>query len=124
MTTQEKLNREISQSGTGFMMPLAPTIRQLAKEGYVENLVPRYDHFECRSKEFSIYPPNITVDCMIRFENASDPDDQAILYAIADHIQNLKGLYVDSYGLYHDELSSTMLKALSVQPNQPPKSFL
>ena len=115
MNEKEKLAHYVAQAGTGFMPQLASAIRKLESEGYVENLVPKFDHFECRSREFSIFPPNITVDRVVRFENTSDPDDQSILYAISDHTQNLKGLYADSYGLYHDELSLAMLAALSVK---------
>ncbi|MGZ3727375.1 MAG: phosphoribosylpyrophosphate synthetase [Pseudobdellovibrio sp.] len=118
METKQDLNStDSSEAGTGHMQQLAPTIHRLQEQGYIENLVPKLDHFECQSKKFSIYPSNMTVDQMIRFENTSDPDDQSILYAITDHSQNLKGLYVDSYGLYHDELSRAMIQALAVHPH-------
>lgn len=107
-----------SKAGTGHMLQLAPTIKILQNDGYTENLVPRFDHFECHSREYLIYAGDITVDHVIRFENTSDPDDQSILYAISDNKQKLKGLYIDSYGLYHDDLSQPMIKALSVCPHE------
>lgn len=116
MTAYTDFKLDTIQGGAGFMLQLAPTVQKLQSQGYFANLVPRFDHFKCLSRTVVVYPADITVDCMIRFENASDPDDQSILYAITDYSQNLKGLYVDSYGLYHDELSPAMIKALSAKP--------
>lgn len=97
------------------MASLADTIRTLQDEGYTENLVPRYDHFEFRSGKFSLEPDELVIDDIIRFENTSDPDDQSILYAISCPHLGVKGLYVDSYGAYHDELSDKMLASLRHQ---------
>lgn len=109
----EKVSEDIIVAGTGFMIDLATAIRKLEKQGYIENLVPMYNHFECRSGRYKITPKDFTVDKMVRFENTSDPDDQAILHAISIPRLKLKGLYIDSYGLYHDELSKEMLDKLS-----------
>lgn len=100
------------ESGTGCMVSLSHTIRKLQEQGYVENLVPAFDHFACRSGQIKITPDILVVDKMVRFENASDPDDQAILYAISSAAMGVKGLYVDSYGVYHDELSPQILMSL------------
>lgn len=105
-------DEEQHQAGTGFMMCLTDCIRQMQAKGYDENLVPCFDHLSCRSGEFRLYPRDFFIDEMIRFENSSDPDDQAILYAIRCPRQNLKGLYVESYGTYHDELSTGMLERI------------
>jgi hypothetical protein len=92
------------------MLQLLDTVKYLERKGYRENLTPCYDHLCCGKVE--IYPSEIYFDQVIRFENASDPDDQAILYAISAPSKKIKGLYVDSYGLYHDELSPSILKRL------------
>lgn len=115
MTKNESIIKEMSKAGTGFMINLTDTIRKFEAEGYVDNLVPNFDHFSCRNDSITIYPKEIVVDKMIRFENSSDPDDQSILYAIrSNHQGGVKGLYVDSYGTYHDELSASMIEALAV----------
>ncbi len=105
-------DEEQHQAGTGFMLCLTDAIRELQAQGYAENLVPCFDHLSCRSGEFKLYPRDFFIDEMIRFENSSDPDDQSILYAIRSPSQNLKGLYVESYGVYHDELSAAMLERI------------
>jgi hypothetical protein len=100
------------QAGTGAILTLSQVIRKLQEKGYPENLIPNYDHLACRSNEIELYPGDIVVDEMVRFENTSDPDDQSILYAISSPTKNIKGLYVDSYGLYHDELSIALIQKL------------
>lgn len=108
----KEMSNSMSEAGTGFMVSLTDVIHDLQRKGYVENLTPKFDHFECQSGKFKLYPGEIEIDKVIRFENASDPDDQAILFAICSKLQGLKGVYVDSYGLQHDELSPAVLGKL------------
>lgn len=98
------------KAGTGFMLQLHEGINYLRKLGYVENLTSHYDHFECRSGEIKLMPSDFSVDGMMRFENTSDPDDQSILYAISSNDGKTKGAYVDSYGLYHEDLSPEIIE--------------
>lgn len=112
LTPQDRARLE---AGTGFMASLAETIRAFERKGYTENLVPRFDHFELHSGRERLAPGEFVLDEVRRFENTSDPDDQSILYAISAPAHGLKGLYVDSYGTYHDELSERMLRSLSAQ---------
>ncbi len=95
------------------MISLADTIVDLENAGYRENLSADYDHFSCRVGAIEIYPEEFEIDKVVRFENTSDPDDQAILYAISSEPKNIKGLFVESYGLYHEELSKEILNKLA-----------
>lgn len=101
------------KAGTGFMSPLTDWVRKYTEQGYTRNLVPCFDHFECQSGLFKIYPQDFVVDHIERIDNTSDPDDQAILYALSVPDMNLKGLYIDSYGAYHDDLSRGMIRRLT-----------
>lgn len=107
------------KAGTGFMMNLTDAIQQLQVRGYGENLVPCVDHLSCRSGQIELYPRDIYIDEIIRFENASDPSDQSILYAITCERRQIKGIYVESYGVYHDELSATMLERIKFCRKNP-----
>lgn len=101
---------DIMQAGTGFMMGLAEAMHLLEKQGYTENLTLKVDHFECSSGKYKIYTQEFDVDKVIRFENTSDPDDQAILYAISAPKLGIKGLYIEAYGIYQDEQSHDMIE--------------
>ncbi|MBC7741315.1 MAG: hypothetical protein H7061_03905 [Bdellovibrionaceae bacterium] len=121
----QHLNIDELNAGTGFMLSLSDSISYLQKKGYTENLVPEFDHFTARSGEMKINPKDFFIDEIVRFEVASDPDDNSILYAITCEKENIKGLYVESYGTYHDELSSTMLARIKFcrEQRKTPKHY-
>ena len=98
------------QAGTGFMLQLREGIQFMEDLGYNENLISKYDHFEFQSGLHSLKPSEFQVDGFMRFENTSDPDDQSILYAISSKDGQFKGTYVESYGLYHEEMSQDMME--------------
>ena len=102
------------QAGTGFMQCPTDAIRELQAKGYTENLSACFDHLSCRSGEVQLYPQDFYIDEMLRFENSSDPDDNSILYAITCKNHKIKGLYIESYGTYHDELSAGMLDRIKL----------
>jgi hypothetical protein len=108
---------EMLEAGTGFMDTLFHQIHKLQDEGYTENLVAKYDHFECHTGEVQMYPKEIKVDKIVRFENTSDPDDTSILYAISVPGKSIKGLYVESYGPSQDGVNREMLEALKDHPH-------
>ena len=115
----ENQSLESLKAGTGFMNSLSEALRALQAKGYVANLVPRYDRLECNSGEVVLHPHEFKIDEMVRFENTSDPDDQAILYAISSESKRVKGVYVESYGLYHDDLSRSMIERLKRHQPKP-----
>lgn len=103
---------DMLKSGTGMMMTLSQGIRELRDRGYKDDFIPHYDHFSARNGKMMIYPRDIIVDDILRFENSSDPGDTSILYALSDRAGHAKGLYVDSYGTYHDDLSSEIIESI------------
>jgi hypothetical protein len=106
------LPKDMIRAGTGEMQCLSEAIKLLQEKGYNRSLVPAYDHFTCVNRTIKLYPEEIFFDEVMRFENTSDPDDQSILYAISSLADDIKGIYVESYGLYHDDLSPEMIKRM------------
>lgn len=96
----------------GPSLHLAEAIKEFQVKGYKENLTPSYDHFYFGPDKIEIYPHEIFFDEVLRFEDLSDPDDQSILYAISAPGKKIKGLYVESYGLDHDDLSRSMIERM------------
>lgn len=116
-STQHSTNsKDIQRAGTGFMQEPSEAIQQLEARGYDKNLVLKDDHFEIDSGKEKIYPAEFDVDEVVRFENASDPDDQSILYAISSPSHGVKGLYLESYGLYNEDISKEMIEKLRATP--------
>lgn len=113
----DKRCEEIGQAGTGFMFSLVEGITAMQEKGYKANLVPKFDHLECDMGAIKLYPGDLVIDKVIRFENSSDPGDQSILYAVSSPNLDIKGIYIESYGTYHDELSEDMLERLKDHPH-------
>lgn len=103
-----QMAKDTLEAGTGFMPSVRDLIKRLQDKGYTANLIPRFDHFESDCGTHRFDPNEFVVDEVLRFENTSDPDDQAIVYGISSPRLGIKGVYVDSYGVYHDDLSSAM----------------
>lgn len=100
------------RAGTGFMLQPIEALEDFKKDGYDCNLVAHYDHFELDCGRVRVFPAEFVVDEFVRFENTSDPDDQSILYAISSASDGWKGLFLESYGLYHEDFSPEMLRKL------------
>tara|TARA_R110001592_G_scaffold146479_3_gene370540 strand:+ start:839 stop:1129 length:291 start_codon:yes stop_codon:yes gene_type:complete len=68
-------------------------------------------HIECNSLKLKLHPEDFEVDKMYRFEGMSSTDDNSVLYAISSK-RGIKGLLVDAYGVYAENISEAMRKKL------------
>ena len=109
---QTELPKDMSGAGTGEMQALSDAMKNLEAKGYTHNFILAYDHFKTEDGKIKLYPKDVFFDEVMRFENTSDPDDQSILYAISSLADDIKGTYVESYGLYHDDISPLMIKRM------------
>lgn len=96
--------RDELQAGTGFMLSLGEAVDIFVKRGYRASFIPCEDHFQ-NSNQTKIFPNDLCIDRVMRIENTSDPADTCILYAISVPKLSEKGLYIEPYGVYHDNLS-------------------
>ena len=103
---------EIERTNANDQASVANAIHELQAKGYTENFVPHYDHFVYGNEKIELHPHDIFFDEVIRFEDLSAPEGQSILYAISSPTKNVKGTYVESYGLYHEDLSSSMIERI------------
>lgn len=83
---------------------LKEAIEDLKRQGYAEDFRLKNDCIECSKGVYRLFPNEFHIDKVFRFDVDSDPADQAILYAISSDTRNVKGLLVNSYGTYHDEM--------------------
>lgn len=94
------------------MASLVETISQLRTEGYTEDFNLEPHCLECREGQLQLLHDEFHIDKVYRFDDNSDPDDQSVLYAISSDKHKIKGLLVNGYGIYSDELTDEMLKKL------------
>ena len=96
-------------------MTLSQTMNELRKEGYVEDFNLQQDCLECRGGQFKVFPGDFKIDKFFRFEGASNPSDQSILYAISSDAHQLKGVLVNGYGIYSEGVTDEMLRKLEMR---------
>jgi hypothetical protein len=91
---------------------LSEVLNNLKKQGYTIDFNLAENSLVYHGSTIQIYPGEFVVDRHFRFEGMSDPDDEAIVYAISSVKHNLKGVLVNGYGIYSDPISDDMMKAL------------
>ena len=90
---------------------LSEAINDLQTNEYPYDFNLKPECLECASLKIEIRPEDFKVDKIYRFEGMSSTDDNSILYAISSK-KELKGLLVDAYGFYAENISEAMRKKL------------
>jgi len=90
---------------------LSEAINDLQTNEYPYDFNLKPECLECASLKIEIRPEDFKVDKIYRFEGMSSTDDNSILYAISSK-KGLKGLLVDAYGVYAENISEAMRKKL------------
>lgn len=104
--TEKALNESFG-AGT-----LSETINGLNKLGYTHDFNIQEECLVCQQTNDTLSPEEFQIDKVYRFEGASNPEDQSILYAISSAKYNLKGVLVNGYGLSSDEATSKLIEKL------------
>jgi hypothetical protein len=89
---------------------LIEAIDALRKEGYTEDFNLKENCLECG--DFAIFHDEFQVDKYFRFDGATNPDDESVLYAIAAKKHGIKGLLVNAYGMYSDPIADEIMAKL------------
>ena len=91
---------------------LSEAITALKNQGYTEDLNLKENCLECIAGHTKILPHEFTIDKSFRFDVDEDPSDQAVVYAISSDKHSIKGILVNGYGLYSDDVANEMLEKL------------
>ena len=91
---------------------LSEAITALRQQGYTADFNLQENCLECIAGRQELLPHEFTIDKSFRFDVDENPSDQAMLYAISSEIHHMKGLLVNGYGIYSDEMSNDMLEKL------------
>lgn len=87
------------------------------EEGYEEDFNLLDEKIELKSENETFGVEEFEVDKVLRFEGMSNPDDNAILYAITTS-KNHKGVLVDGYGISSGQVSKEMMKKLDLKDHR------
>lgn len=91
------------------MKTMADCLNKLVLDGYTENFKASERGLLSLDNERIYEPGQIHVVNFYRFEGASDPADNSILYAI-ETSDGIKGTLVDAYGPYADARVDSFMK--------------
>jgi hypothetical protein len=89
---------------------LVETLENLRKEGYTEDFNIRFDSLICANA--CLLPSQFEVDKVYRFEGNTNPSDEAVLYAVSSVDGKIKGVLINSYGVYADEMTEELIDKL------------
>lgn len=95
---------------------MTEALAALQEKGYTCNFNLISEGLESKTEEdvIKLSPNEFDITEVHRFEGASNPSDNSILYAIESQ-GGLKGTLVNAYGTYADPLSSEMIKKLDTR---------
>lgn len=91
------------------MKPMKDVLAKLIEEGYTENYKVNDTGLLSLETEKNYQPDQVHIRNFFRFEGASDPDENAILYAI-ETSDGSKGTLIDAYGTYADAHTGKFIK--------------
>jgi len=97
---------------------LSQTINGLKEDGYTLDFNIHEECLVCHHTRTSLSPDEFEIDKVYRFEGMSDPDDQAILYAISSPKFEVKGVLVNGYGISADDTTDEMIEKLKTHHEQ------
>lgn len=87
------------------------------EEGYEYDFNLLDEEIELKAEKETYGIKDFEVDKVLRFEGMSNPDDNAILYAISTN-SGKKGVLVDGYGISSGQVSKEMLAKLDLKENR------
>ena len=65
------------------------------------------------TQNINLKPEDFTICELHRFEGMSDPSENSIVYGIESSKFNIKGVFINAYGVYADDVSEDLLKKLN-----------
>jgi hypothetical protein len=106
---------------TEDMKTLASCLNKLVLDGYTEDFKVNEKGLYSLQTEKLYKPEDVHVVNFYRFEGASDPADNSILYAIETG-EGIKGTLIDAYGPYAEPLVTTFMKKVEDVNKKVPAS--
>ena len=86
-------------------------LEELKRKGYEVELRREADCLYCPGTRLRIYPDEFEADSSIYFEDASNPNEDRMLFAIS-LLHGEKGFLIETCSVYMDNISTEMLNKL------------
>lgn len=95
------MKEEVRPTAHRFMLkpePLTQALRRLEAAGYVHTLRARAGRLHDLTDGLGYAPESLAIDETLRFEGATDPDEQVITFALSLAGHGPLGVYTVAYG--------------------------
>lgn len=92
---------------------ITEALNDLKKRGYTIDFNLQFDNIFCEHTNTRFKPSEFEIVEVHRFEGQTDPADEAVVYAI-EAKDGRKGVLVEAYGPYANEVSEEMLRKLKI----------
>ena len=89
-------------------------LKGLKLKGFIVDLNIAFDKLICKETNLCLNPAEFEIVETFRFEGATDPGDEMIVYAIAAKDGKIKGIITSAYGMYADSISTEMINKLAI----------
>jgi hypothetical protein len=88
-------------------------INNLKQRGYVLDFNLEENELICLEPSLKLHPEQFHIHEVYRFENNTDPADEAILFAIESD-DGYKGILLNAYGAKNDSMADALVKKLKI----------
>ena len=95
------------------METLSEAIARLEAAGFRDSFRPEGGRLWALAAQRFFAPETLVVEARIRFEGASDPDEQAILFALRSPDGDVRGTFTTPYGPLADAASGEVVRRLA-----------
>ncbi|MBS1686217.1 MAG: phosphoribosylpyrophosphate synthetase [Bacteroidetes bacterium] len=95
-----------------YYQTVTEAVADLSQRGYKLNFNLSREYLSCADEELHLRPDEFHIDETYRFEGETDPGDEMIVYAVSSEPRSIKGVLVNAYGPYSDEVSAELVAKL------------
>jgi hypothetical protein len=85
----------------------------LKDRGYTSDFSIESNGIYCPGLDLRLSPQDFHIDEYYRFEGMTSPDESSVVYAISS-TDGVKGILIDAYGVYAENLNFDMAKKLTI----------
>lgn len=89
-------------------------LKDLKLRGFTTNFNIAFDKLVCSDHKICLNPGEFEITEVYRFEGATDPGDENVVYAIESKEGTVKGTITSAFGTYADTVSNEMIQKLSM----------
>ncbi len=89
-------------------------LQDLKSKGYTVDFNIAFDKLICSSNKICLNPNEFEIAVVYRFEGATNPDDEDVVYTIVSKDGKIKGTMTSAYGMYAESISIEMIQKLTI----------